>query len=136
MLSIALPKIGTTDRWEGLRPLALAAPLLLLLLFSFGAPIVALLSRAVYEPTIANALPHTIAALRQDSGVSVPGEPVFLALAADLKQAQAAGAVYEFAKALNTRLPGAGSGDGQGGDDQGGAAAGRRAKLGGDPHRH
>jgi putative spermidine/putrescine transport system permease protein len=107
MLSIALPKIGTTDRWEGLRPLALAAPLLLLLLFSFGAPIVALLSRAVYEPTIANALPHTIAALRQDSGVSVPGEPVFLALAADLKQAQAAGAVYEFAKALNTRLPGA-----------------------------
>ena len=107
MSSIALPKIGTTDRWDGLRPLALAAPLLLLLLFSFGAPIVALLSRAVYEPTIANALPHTIAALRQDSGTGVPGEPVFLALAADLKQAQAAGAVYEFAKALNTRLPGA-----------------------------
>ena len=107
MSSIALPKIGTTDRWDGLRPLALAAPLLLLLLFSFGAPIVALLSRAVYEPTIANALPHTIAALRQDSRAGVPGEPVFLALAADLKQAQAAGAVYEFAKALNTRLPGA-----------------------------
>jgi len=107
MSSIALPKIGTTDRWDGLRPLALAAPLLLLLLFSFGAPIVALLSRAVYEPTIANALPRTIAALRQDSGTGVPGEPVFLALAADLKQAQAAGAVYEFAKALNTRLPGA-----------------------------
>ena len=107
MSSIALPKIGTMDRWEGLRPLALAAPLLLLLLFSFGAPMVALLSRAVYEPTIANALPHTIAALRQDSGAGVPGEPVFLALAADLKQAQAAGAVYEFAKALNTRLPGA-----------------------------
>ena len=107
MSSIALPKIGTTDRWDGLRPLSLAAPLLLLLLFSFGAPIVALLSRAVYEPTIANALPHTIAALRQDSGAGVPGEPVFLALAADLKQAQAAGAVYEFAKALNTRLPGA-----------------------------
>ena len=107
MSSIALPKIGTTDRWDGLRPLSLAAPLLLLLLFSFGAPIVALLSRAVYEPTIANALPRTIAALRQDSGTGVPGEPVFLALAADLKQAQAAGAVYEFAKALNTRLPGA-----------------------------
>ena len=92
---------------DSLRPLALAAPLLLLLFFSFGAPIVALLSRAVYEPTIANALPRTIAALRQDSGAGVPGEPVFLALAADLKQAQAAGAVYEFAKALNTRLPGA-----------------------------
>jgi putative spermidine/putrescine transport system permease protein len=107
MSSIAMPRISATDQRESLRPLALAAPLLLLLLFSFGAPIVALLSRAVYEPTIANALPRTVAALRQDSGAGVPGEPVFLALAADLKQAQAAGAVYEFAKALNTRLPGA-----------------------------
>jgi len=107
MSSIAMPRISATDQRESLRPLALAAPLLLLLLFSFGAPIVALLSRAVYEPTIANALPRTVAALRQDSGAGVPGEPVFLALAADLKQAQAAGAVYEFAKTLNTRLPGA-----------------------------
>jgi putative spermidine/putrescine transport system permease protein len=107
MSSIAMPRISATDQRESLRPLALAAPLLLLLLFSFGAPIVALLSRAVYEPTIANALPRAVAALRQDSGAGVPGEPVFLALAADLKQAQAAGAVYEFAKALNTRLPGA-----------------------------
>ncbi|WP_271568792.1 ABC transporter permease [Bradyrhizobium sp. CCBAU 11386] len=107
MSSIAMPRISARDQREGLRPLALAAPLLLLLLFSFGAPIVALLSRAVYEPTIANALPRTVAALRQDSGAGVPGEPVFLALAADLKQAQAAGAVYEFAKALNTRLSGA-----------------------------
>jgi putative spermidine/putrescine transport system permease protein len=107
MSSIAMPRISATDQREGLRPLALAAPLLLLLLFSFGAPIIALLSRAVYEPTIANALPRTVQALRQDSGAGLPGEPVFLALAADLKQAQAAGAVYEFAKALNTRLPGA-----------------------------
>ena len=107
MSSIAMPRISATDQREGLRPLALAAPLLLLLLFSFGAPIIALLSRAVYEPTIANALPRTIEALRQDSGAVLPGEPVFLALAADLKQAQAAGAVYEFAKALNTRLSGA-----------------------------
>lgn len=107
MSSIAMPRISATDQREGLRPLALAAPLLLLLLFSFGAPIVALLSRAVYEPTIANALPRTVEALRQDSGAGVPDEPVFVALAADLKQAQAAGAVYEFAKALNTRLSGA-----------------------------
>ena len=84
----------------------MAAPLLLLLFFSFGAPIVALLSRAVYEPTIANALPQTIAALRQDSGEGVPDEAVFLAFAADLRAAQAAGVVYEFAKVLNTRLSG------------------------------
>jgi putative spermidine/putrescine transport system permease protein len=107
MSSIAMPRIRARDHRDSLRPLALAAPLLLLLFFSFGAPIVALLSRAVYEPTIANALPRTIAALRQDSGAGVPDEPVFVAFAADLKEAQAAGAVYEFAKSLNTRLPGA-----------------------------
>ncbi|GLR88450.1 ABC transporter permease [Bradyrhizobium iriomotense] len=111
MSSIAMPTtktwISARDHSDSLRPLALAAPLLLLLLFSFGAPIVALLSRAVYEPTIANALPLTIAALRQDSGAGVPDEAVFRAFAIDLKDGQAAGTVYEFAKNLNTRLPGA-----------------------------
>jgi putative spermidine/putrescine transport system permease protein len=108
MSSIALPKISARDYSESLRPLALAAPLLLLLFFSFLTPIVSLLSRAVYEPTIANTLPRTIAALRLDSSAGVPSsEPVFVALAADLKEAQAAGTLYEFAKALNIRLPGA-----------------------------
>jgi putative spermidine/putrescine transport system permease protein len=107
MSSIAIPAIRARDQRDSLRPLALAAPLLLLLLFSFGAPIVALLSRAVYEPTIANALPRTIAALQQDSGRGVPNEPVFLAFAADLKEAQTQGTVYELARSLNIRLPGA-----------------------------
>ena len=35
----------------------------------------ALLSRAVYEPTIADALPRTVEALRQDSA-GLPGEPL------------------------------------------------------------
>jgi putative spermidine/putrescine transport system permease protein len=111
MSSIAMPRIKVSikasEHRDSLRPLALAAPLLVLLFFSFGAPIVALLSRAIYEPTIANALPHTTVALRQDSGTGVPDAPVFAAFAADLKQAQAAGTLYEFAKNLNTRLSGA-----------------------------
>jgi putative spermidine/putrescine transport system permease protein len=93
--------------WEGMRPLALSAPLLLLLLFSFAAPIASLLSRAVYDPTISNALPRTSAALRDTGGAGVPTEPVFQAFAADLKDAQTGGTVYEFAKSLNARLPGA-----------------------------
>ena len=105
MSSIILPMIKVNDYRDNLRPLALAAPLLILLLFSFGAPIVVLLTRAVYEPTIANTLPRTDAALQQDSA-GVPGEPVFVALASDLKEASKAGTVYEFAKSLNTRLPG------------------------------
>jgi putative spermidine/putrescine transport system permease protein len=111
MSSITMPTartwISVREHSDSLRPLALAAPLLVLLFFSFGAPIVALLSRAIYEPTIANALPHTIAAVRQDTGAGVPDEAVFRAFATDLKDGQAAGAVYEFAKNLNTRLPGA-----------------------------
>ena len=91
---------------EAARPLALAAPLLLLLLFSFAVPIAMLMSRAVYEPTIANALPQTAAALRESSAAGVPDEAVFRAFAADLKDAQAAGTVYEFAKSLNARLSG------------------------------
>ncbi|MFI5012927.1 MAG: ABC transporter permease [Hyphomicrobiales bacterium] len=107
MSSIAMPMVITKDYRGSLRPLALATPLLLLLLFSFATPIVALLSRAIYEPTIANTLMRTGAALRQAGDAAVPEEAVFLALAADLKAAQAAGTVYEFAKSLNTRLPGA-----------------------------
>ena len=97
-IAISAPRMRTADHRDSLRPLALAAPLLLLLLFSFGAPIVALLSRAIYEPTIANALPHTIEALRLDDAVGVPGEAVFAALAADLKEVQGSGGIYEFAK--------------------------------------
>ena len=107
MTAIAMPRLRAADHRDSLRPLALAAPLLLLLFFSFGAPIVSLLSRAIYEPTIANALPLTEAALQNDKGSGVPDEPVFLAFAADMKAAQAAGAVQEFAKTLNARLPGA-----------------------------
>ncbi|HEX3350581.1 MAG TPA: ABC transporter permease [Acetobacteraceae bacterium] len=90
-----------------MRSLALSAPLLLLLLFSFAAPIAILLSRAVYDPTIANALPRTSAALRDADKAGAPPEPVFQAFATDLKDAQAGGTIYEFAKSLNARLPGA-----------------------------
>ena len=104
MSSLALARIASRRILpEAARPLALAAPLLLLLIFSFAAPIVALLSRAVYEPTIANTLPQTAVALNQWSGVGSPDESVFRAFASDLKAAQTAGIVYEFAKSLNAR---------------------------------
>jgi putative spermidine/putrescine transport system permease protein len=107
MSSIALAHADRRS-WlpEAARPLALATPLLLLLLFSFATPIAALLSRAIYEPTIANALPETGAALKQSPSSRVPDESVFRAFADDLKAAQAAGTVYEFAKSLNARLAG------------------------------
>jgi len=92
---------------ERLRSFALATPLLALLLLSFGVPIAILLSRAVYDPTIANALPLTSAAMQSWSGSGIPDDKTLEALAADLKANQQRGNLAEFAKSLNARLPGA-----------------------------
>ncbi|CCV15141.1 ABC transporter permease [Mesorhizobium sp. STM 4661] len=103
-VSAAIRRAEFGDR---LRSLALAAPLLVLLALSFGIPIVLLLSRAVYDPTIAHALPQTSQALSGWSGSGLPDDAAFLALAADLRDNQARGTAYELAKSLNARLPGA-----------------------------
>ncbi|MBZ9775183.1 ABC transporter permease [Mesorhizobium sp. CO1-1-8] len=103
-VSAAIRRAEFGDR---LRTLALAAPLLLLLGLSFGIPIVLLLSRAIYDPTIANALPQTSQVLGAWNGEGLPADAAFTALAADLRDNQAKGTTYELAKALNTRLPGA-----------------------------
>lgn len=103
-VSVALRRAEFGDR---LRSLALAAPLLLLLALSFGIPIVLLLSRAVYDPTIADALPKTTAALADWNGQGLPGDAALAALAADLSENQAKGTAYELAKSINARLPGA-----------------------------
>jgi putative spermidine/putrescine transport system permease protein len=92
---------------ERLRSLALAAPLLVLLVLSFGIPIVILLSRAVYDPTIANALPLTGMAIETWNGTGIPDDKTFAALAADLKTIKQNGSIAEFAKSVNARLPGA-----------------------------
>jgi putative spermidine/putrescine transport system permease protein len=99
--------IRRSEARERLRSFALATPLLALLLLSFGIPIVILLSRAVYDPTIANALPLTSAAMQSWNGSGVPDDKTFEALAADLKANQQKGNLAEFAKNLNARLPGA-----------------------------
>lgn len=90
-----------------LRTLLLAMPLLVLLLLSFGIPIALLLARAVYDPSIADALPRTSEALRGWDGNGLPADPVFAALADDIRENQARGTAADLAKSLNTRMPGA-----------------------------
>jgi putative spermidine/putrescine transport system permease protein len=90
-----------------LKSFLLATPLLALLLLSFGVPIALLLTRAVYDPSIADALPRTGEALRSWDGAGLPGDPVFAALVDDLKEKQTIGAAADLAKSLNVRLPGA-----------------------------
>ncbi len=85
----------------------LTAPLLVLLLISFCLPIAMLLARAVYDPTMHDALPHTSAALAAWTGEGVPGDDVFLAFGDDLLASKQNDSLYGLAKDLNNLLPAA-----------------------------
>lgn len=84
----------------------LVAPLFVLLLLSFCLPIAALLTRAVYDPTMHDALPRTAAAL-ESSGQGVPDDAVFAAFAEDLLAAKRNDSLYNLAKDLNNLVPAA-----------------------------
>ncbi|HSU05622.1 MAG TPA: ABC transporter permease, partial [Acetobacteraceae bacterium] len=103
-LAAAVRRAGLGQR---LRAAGLAAPLLVLVFVSFLVPIGALLARAVYDPVIADNLPRTSVALHGWDGRTLPDEPAFRALTVDFAQGQAQGRIYELAKSLNFRLPGA-----------------------------
>lgn len=97
-------------RGQRLTALLLVGPLLLLLLFSFCVPIAALLARAVYDPTMADSLPRTAAALRavpDSADQGVPPDQVFAALGQDLLAAKQDNSLYAVAKTLNSLLPAA-----------------------------
>jgi putative spermidine/putrescine transport system permease protein len=85
----------------------LVAPLFLLLLLSFCLPIAGLLGRAVYDPTIHDALPRTAAALEASPDQGVPDDTVFAALGEDLVAAKQSDRLYNLAKDLNNLLPAA-----------------------------
>ncbi len=84
----------------------LVAPLFVLLLLSFCLPIAALLARAVYDPTMHDALPRTAAALGS-RGQGVPDDAVFAAFAEDLLAAKRNDSLYNLAKDLNNLVPAA-----------------------------
>jgi putative spermidine/putrescine transport system permease protein len=85
----------------------LVAPLFVLLLLSFCLPIAALLARAVYDPTMHDALPRTAAALETSPGPGLPEEPVFAAFVYELLPAKRNDSLYNLAKDLNNLLPAA-----------------------------
>ncbi|BEU23413.1 ABC transporter permease [Paraburkholderia sp. 22B1P] len=86
--------------------LLLIAPLALFLLMIFVVPIGALLTRAVQNPEIATALPHTITALRDWDRKSVPTDAAYAALATDLTAVADGEAMGALARRLNTEIPG------------------------------
>src|SRR6185312_8891230 len=74
---------------------------------SFCLPIASLLGRAVYDPTMHDALPRTAAALAASPGNGVPDDAAFAAFVDDLVAAKADESLFSVAKNLNMLLPAA-----------------------------
>lgn len=102
-LKVALKR---AERGRNLRAMALIAPLFLFILLTFAAPIGMLLFRAVYDPDLVTKLPATTEAIKSWNGEGLPDEPVYAALAADLKAAQENKTAGQIGKRLNYELAG------------------------------
>ncbi len=95
-------------RRQKMRALMLIAPLLLFIVLTFIAPIADMLFRSVENSIVPDTLPLTVEALKDwdPSSGEAPGEPVFAALAADLKIAVAAKRHTRVGSRLNYEQPG------------------------------
>ncbi len=97
--------------WRAKRParraaFSLALPLIVFLAIVFIAPILYLLVTAVRNPEVRQVLPRTLVALNSWDGTSTPAEPVYAALAADLKVANDESTAALLGKRLNYEIPG------------------------------
>ncbi|WP_137934486.1 ABC transporter permease [Mesorhizobium comanense] len=86
--------------------LSLALPLIVFLVVAFVAPILYLLVTAVGNPETREVLPRTLEALQNWDGASTPDEPVYAALAADLKVAKDNSTAALLGKRLNYEISG------------------------------
>jgi putative spermidine/putrescine transport system permease protein len=94
------------ERRRMIKAAGLVMPLFLFLMITFIIPIVLLLYRAIENPEILEVMPHTAAAIQSWDGADIPGEPVFAALAADLRQARKDRTVGKAGKRLNYDITG------------------------------
>lgn len=101
-----LKAVQSAERPVRRAALSLALPLVIFLVVAFIAPILYLLVTSVDNPEVQQVLPRTLVALESWDGVSTPDEPVFAALAADLKVAQDESTAALLGKRLNYEIPG------------------------------
>ena len=100
-------QLAAADRRGHFHALLLILPLLLFVLVTFAAPVVLLLTRAVYDPSIARTLPGTVDALRGWDGKDMPDETVYAALVKDFKKVSEDNTAAFVGKRLNYEIPGA-----------------------------
>ena len=84
-----------------LRAAGLIFPLVAFIGLTFIAPLATMLTRSVYDPVVADALPDTLRLLQAWDGEGSPPEPVFKALARELRQAREARTMGQVAARVN-----------------------------------
>jgi putative spermidine/putrescine transport system permease protein len=99
--------MARSERRRKLRAFALTLPLLVFLLLTFLVPIATLLKRAIENPEVANALPHTVAALEGWNREGMPPDGAFAAVARDLSGLPDSSDAGALARRLNSDTPGA-----------------------------
>jgi len=99
-------RLASTERRGHLRAVLLVLPLLLFVFITFAAPVILLLTRAVYDPSIADTLPRTVAALKTWDGEGIPGEEAYAALWADFETVRKDNTAAFVGKRLNYEIPG------------------------------
>ena len=86
---------------SSLRAAGLALPLIAFIGVTFVVPLATMLARSVYDPVVADALPDTVALLRDWDGESDPGEAVYAAAARELLRARDERTVGRVASRVN-----------------------------------
>jgi putative spermidine/putrescine transport system permease protein len=99
-------QLAAAERRGHFRALFLILPLLLFVLVTFATPVVLLLTRAVYDPSIADTLPGTVAALHGWDGKDLPDEAAYAALVKDFKKVSEANTAAFVGKRLNYEISG------------------------------
>src|SRR6186713_2697421 len=94
-------RLRRAERRRQVKALALVAPLLVFLLFTFAVPIAGMLWRAVDDREVRQVLPQTVAALADWDGRDLPDEKTYAALASDILAARASATIAIAAKRLN-----------------------------------
>ena len=84
-----------------LRAAGLALPLIAFIGVTFVVPLATMLLRSVYDPAVAEALPETVALLREWDGESDPGEAVYAAAARELLLAREERTIGRVASRIN-----------------------------------
>ncbi len=100
-------RLRRVERSQRLKAMGLVAPLFLFIVVTFILPIGFLMFRSIDNPELVEHMPRTVAALRSWDGADLPGEEVYAAFVADLKEMQANKTAGVVGKRINYEISGA-----------------------------